>query len=199
MLRTICAVASALTLCVTVAACRDRAGQASEETAAAGGAADTPAPPAGGADAASSAGSPGRRGGVPVSVAATLGGGGARTASGTGECTFADQASIYDVPAKQWAARFDGGTAAAIGSANLTVWQFTGGGPDQFSLGLDVGQQSHQIATVKGGEMRGSGRVTVRQQGSGVRFEIDGQDAAGTKVRATIDCERFTPAVAEGG
>ena len=136
---------------------------------------------------------------MPVRVGATLGAGGDRAASGTGECTFAEQASIYNVPAKQWAARFDGGTGSVIGSANLTVWQFAGGAPDQFSLGLDVGQTSHRIATVEGGELVGSGRVTVRQQGSGVRFEVDGQDAGGTKLRATIDCERFTPAVAEGG
>ena len=195
MLRTICALACVLTTCLTVAACGDGAEKASEETAAAGGAADVPGQPVGGA----SAGSVGRRGGVPVHVAATLGGRGDRTASGTGECTFAEQASIYNVPAKQWAARFDGGTGSAIGSANLTVWQFTGGAPDQFSLGLDVGQRSHRIATVKGGELVGSGRVTVRQQGSAVRSEVDGQDAEGTKVRATIECERFTPAVAEGG
>ena len=182
----------------TVAACGDSARQAPEETAAAGGTANAPAPPAGGASAAGVP-STGRRGGVPVSVAVTLGGDGSRTASGTGECTFAEQASIYNVPAKQWAARFDGGTGSVIGSANLTVWQFAGGAPDQFSLGLDVGQRSHRIATVKGGELVGSGRVTIRQQGSGVRFEVDGEDAGGTKVRTTIECERFTPAVAEGG
>jgi hypothetical protein len=52
---------------------------------------------------------------------------------------------------------------------------------------------------VKGGEVVGSGRVTVQRSGAGARFEVDGEDEDGTRIRATVECQRVTEAVAEGG
>jgi hypothetical protein len=174
-------------LCATVAAC-GRANGKRDDTA---NARPAPAPATeGSASSATRAATP-RGGGVPLKVSATLSGGpgaGTFSATGNGECTYAEHASIYDVPAKQWAARYAG---EGIESLTLTVWQFSGGTPDQFNLAMDAGSRSHRIQTVKGGEIVGSGKAT--------HFEVDGQDADGTRVRASIDCERVTEAVAEGG
>ena len=180
---------------VSVAACGRATGKR-DDTATAR---PAPAPATGGSGSSPSRVAAPRGGGVPLKVSATLSGGpggGTFNAAGNGECTRAEQASIYNVPARQWAARYAG---EGIESLTLTVWQFTGGTPDQFSLALDEGSRSHRIQTVKGGEMVGSGKVTVRTSGSGAHFEVDGQDAEGTRVRASIDCERVTEAVAEGG
>jgi hypothetical protein len=189
-----------LTICVisvSVAACGRETGK--RDDTASGSPASTPAT-------GESAPAPARGvitgggGGVPLELSAVLtggpGAGGTFRASGTGECTYAEHASIYNVPARQWAVRYGG---EGIESLTLTVWQFSGGAPDQFSLGLNAGSRSHRIQTVKGGELLGSGRVTVRKGGPGAHFKVDGQDADGTKIRASIDCERVTEAVAEGG
>ncbi|HEU4563448.1 MAG TPA: hypothetical protein VFS05_02320 [Gemmatimonadaceae bacterium] len=136
------------------------------------------------------------RGVVPIAVTAMIG---ARTlrARGRGECTHTTTASIYGVPAAMWSVHYAGtGEVAQLG---LTVWQPKEGGAAQVNLSLRSGSDSRRIATVKGGEMTGSASVTITSGGAGGRLEVVGRDATGTPLRATVECERFTEPVVEGG
>lgn len=149
-----------------------------------------------GSDAAAGAGAAGERGTVPMAVTATIG---ARTlrARGRGECTHTTSASIYGVPAAMWSVRYAGeGDLAQLG---LTVWQPKEGGAAQVDLSLRSGSDSRRIATVKGGEMTGSASVTVAPRGDGGQLEVVGRDASGAPIGATVECERFTEPVVEGG
>jgi len=67
------------------------------------------------------------------------------------------------------------------------------------SLDLQTDTGSHRIATVKGGEIVGSGTVRFRPEKSGGRFEIYGKDAEGDTIEVNITCPSFSPIVAEGG
>ena len=188
----------ALVLTVSVAACGDSGARGSETDAPR----DDGSPPAGaGTDAASAGGAAASAtaappaGNVPVVLSAALGGKSYK-ADGTADCTYTDDASIYNVPAKMWRVQYNGGSG--IQYLNLTVWR-TGDPPDQLSFAVQSASADYRIATVKGGETVGRGTVTVQQEDNGGRFEIDGEAADGTKIRATIECQRFTEPVAEGG
>ena len=85
---------------------------------------------------------------------------------GTGECASSTESSIYDVPATQWHATYGGG-GSNIQHLNLTVWRPRDGAPAMVGLSLQSGEITHQISTVKGGTIRGSGTASVRPTGKG--------------------------------
>ena len=69
----------------------------------------------------------------------------------------------------------------------------------QVSLGLTAGGHTHQIATVKGADPRGTGNGRVEPSGAGGSLHVEGKDADGRDVRLTVECTRWTEPVAEGG
>jgi len=134
---------------------------------------------------------------VPIEIVAVVAG---RKTSirGVGECNHTEDASIYEVPAMLWRAGYQGGDSAEIQDLNFTLWQPKTGG-DQFTIALRLGGETHQIATVKGGALAGSGSATVRREGPGGTFVVQGKDEKGVALQLTITCDRFTEPVAEGG
>ena len=138
----------------------------------------------------------GSRGEVPLTIEVSVGGERADL-TGTGKCTHAPEASIYGTPAALW--QIQDSDAGKIRYANLTVWRLKTGGPEQFSMSINTADEEHAINTVKGGELVGSGTVSVHPSGEGAHFEVIGKDAAGRSVRATFQCARFTEHMAEGG
>jgi hypothetical protein len=134
---------------------------------------------------------------VPLSATADVGGRTYRF-SGLGECQHTADASIYEVPASMWSARFTD-DAGAFTYLNLTLWQPKGAPGLQVSLGLTGGGQSSELATVTGAELHGSGTGRVEPKGEGGALVVEGQDAAGRGVKLRVDCSRFTEPVAEGG
>ena len=117
---------------------------------------------------------------------------------GTGECASSTEASIYDVPATQWRVTY-GGDGSNIQHLNLTVWRPRAGGPDMVGLYLQSGEIAHEIATVRGGALKGSGTASVRPAGKGGILNVSGTDADGHPLELTVECERFDEVVAEGG
>ena len=152
---------------------------------------------AGGGEGAVVSDATGAPGEVPLKIELSAGGDRAES-SGMGRCTHAEQASIYGVPAALWQIQNSG--TGEIGHATLTVWRpASGSGADQFSMAIGTSDRQHRISTVKGGEIVGSGSVTMHPSGEGAHFEVVGTDADGRSIRATFQCERFTEHVAEGG
>jgi hypothetical protein len=179
----------------TLAACAGDAAKSRPASSTASDTAGAAPPPA--AEAASPASGATSRGTVPLQIEAVVGGRSYR-ARGLGECTHTTDASIYEVPAGQWAARFSA-ESGDIGDLNLTIWQLKSGGPDQFNLSVRAGSTQSQIATVKGGNIVGAGSAGVRPSGAAGTLTAEGTDAAGRLVRVSITCERFVEPVAEGG
>ena len=140
----------------------------------------------------------GDSGTVPVDISVVVGGTKAN-ASGRGECTHTTEASIYDAPAAQWAARYSGSDETGLQHLNLTVWELKSGGPPQLTLSFQVGSERHDIATVTGGPLKGSGNAAVRPAGAAGTLSINGKDDLGNQVTVTVRCARFTEPVAEGG
>jgi hypothetical protein len=66
-------------------------------------------------------------------------------------------------------------------------------------LYLQSGEIDHEIATVKGGPLKGSGTASVRPTGKGGILNVSGKDADGHPLDLTVECERFDEVVAEGG
>lgn len=163
-------------------------------------------PPAAAPDAASrSAGGPAAtanadagRAPVPIEIEAVVGGRTKANARGVGECTHTDDASIYEVPATQWRAEYQGSGNPELEHLSLTLWQPKSGG-EEFTLSLQVAGATHQIATVKRGTLAGSGTATVRRAGAAGTFVVEGKDGKGVPLRLTVKCDRFTEPVAEGG
>ena len=140
----------------------------------------------------------GARGEVPLTVEVSAGSERAEL-TGRGKCTHAKMASIYGVPAALWQIQ-DSDRAGKIRHASLSVWRPSAGDvPDQFSMAISTASTQYRIDTVKGGQMVGSGSVTVHPMGEGAHFEVVGTDADGRSVRAAFQCTRFTEHVAEGG
>jgi hypothetical protein len=119
--------------------------------------------------------------------------------SGNGECATSAESSIYDVPATQWHATFGGEGRSDLQHLNLTVWRPRSGAPDMVGLSLRSGETTHRIATVKGGEMAGSGTASVRPEGKGGILTVTGEDDHGHAIEVSVRCERFDEVVAEGG
>jgi hypothetical protein len=84
--------------------------------------------------------------------------------SGLGECQHTADASIYEVPASMWSARFtdEGGKFTYL---NLTLWQPKADPAVQVSLGLTGAGENSEIATVKGSQVRGSGAGRIEPKG----------------------------------
>src|SRR5688572_19841892 len=57
-------------------------------------------------------------------------------------------------------------------------------------MSINTADEEHAINTVKGGQLVGSGTVSVHPSGEGAHFEVIGKDAAGRSVRATFQCAR---------
>ena len=66
-------------------------------------------------------------------------------------------------------------------------------------LSLETGETTHQIATVKGGRMVGSGAPGVRPAGQGGTLTVAGKDDHGDAIELSVECKRFDEVVAEGG
>jgi hypothetical protein len=137
-----------------------------------------------------------RHGGVPIEITAVLGGK-QFSVSGTGECEHSADASIYERPAKLWTARFQGSERDAIRYSNLSVWQESAGAVG-LTLSILVGADRHDIATVKGGETKGSGAASLADVGGG-SLSVQGTTDRGAPLRLQVRCQRFTELVAEGG
>jgi hypothetical protein len=133
----------------------------------------------------------------PIEIVAVVAGHKA-SVRGVGECNHTEDASIYEVPATLWRAGYRGAEDTEIQDLNLTLWQPKTGG-DQFTVALQLGRETHQIATVKGGTLVGSGTATVRSEGAGGTFVVEGKDENGVTLQLTVKCDRFTEPVAEGG
>jgi hypothetical protein len=135
----------------------------------------------------------------PVQLTATADVDGARYQfSGPGECQHTTDASIYEVPASMWSARFTD-ESGKFTYLNLTLWQPKAAAAVQVSLGLTGAGATSEIATVKGSQLRGSGTGRIEPKGEGGALIVDGREANGRAVRLTVDCSRFTEPVAEGG
>jgi hypothetical protein len=115
-----------------------------------------------------------------------------------GECASSADASIYDVPATLWHAIYDA-DGAELRSLNLTVWRPKAGAGDMVSLSLGIGETAHQIATIKGGQLAGSGSPGVQPAGNGGTLSVTGRDDHGDAIELSVECERFDEVVAEGG
>jgi hypothetical protein len=116
-------------------------------------------------------------------------------ANGSGSCTHAPQASIYDVRSQLRSVRYSSGG----GSVQLTLWDPLDGAPDMFSLSTNAGTTNGTISTVRGGKIVGSGTVTFEPAGKGGAFRVSAKAADGTAISGTIKCDAFTPHAAEGG
>jgi hypothetical protein len=118
--------------------------------------------------------------------------------SGLGECASSTDASIYGVPAALWHAIY-AGDGSEPRNLNLTIWRPKAGGGAMVGLSLEIGETTHQIATVKGGQMAGSGAPGVRPAGKGGTLTVAGKDDHGDAIELSVECERFDEVVAEGG
>jgi hypothetical protein len=118
--------------------------------------------------------------------------------SSQASCEHSEAASIYDVPAAKWQAtlKADGAPVAYL---NLTIWQFKKGGPDQFSLGLQVGGVFHHVSTIKGATLTGSGSASVDRAGETPTLHAKGEDEKGRAFEITLRCANVTQAVEQGG
>lgn len=115
-------------------------------------------------------------------------------AKGQGSCTHAPKASIYGVLAEMWLVRQEGEGR----SVQLTLWKPSDGSVSMFSLSVN-GTKSTTISTVRGGQVLGSGTVTLTPAAKGGTFTVDAKARTGEAIAGTIRCEAFTPAIAEGG
>lgn len=130
---------------------------------------------------------------VPLEVSLKVGAG-AYTGKGQGSCTHAPKASIFGVLSEMWTVRHQ----EEGRSVQLTLWKPADGSAPMFNLSVS-GKTNASISTVRGGQVTGSGTVTLAPSGKGGTFTIDAKGKAGEAIGGTIACEAFTPAIAEGG
>ena len=131
---------------------------------------------------------------VPMKVAAKV----ARyshQAEGTGQCATSADASIYEVPATLWHVIYQDETV----HLNFSVWRPKSGAPEMVNVSLTSDLTPHRIATVKGGDILGSGTPTVQSAGAGGTLTVTGRDDHGHEVQLSVECARFEELVAEGG
>jgi hypothetical protein len=140
---------------------------------------------------------PDHMGTIPMEIDTTIGGTAFKT-KGLGECTYADDASIYDVPAAMWHAtmRAEGQSVAYV---NVTVWQFKNGSPNQVATGVQVGPKFQHISTVKGSALIGKATARTERSGEAGTITVDGEDDSGAALFVRVQCARFTAPVEEGG
>jgi hypothetical protein len=117
--------------------------------------------------------------------------------NGQAKCTYAPVASIYTTMAEQWHLEQSDGAR----SASFTLWRPKNGSGDMFSLAVSNGSASHLVNTVKGpsAKPQGSGAVKLAPAGAGGTFTVNATAADGTQITGTITCDKFAPAMAEGG
>jgi hypothetical protein len=132
-----------------------------------------------------------------IEVAAVVSGKQLRVKGG-GQCKHEPNGSIYGSPASLWIVESTDRNNS-LQRLSLTVWKLTREGVTQMSLDLQMDTGSHRIATVKGGDIVGSGTVMFRPEASGGRFEIHGKDAKGDTIEVNVMCPAFGPIMAEGG
>ncbi|MBA3258727.1 MAG: hypothetical protein H0T68_04590 [Gemmatimonadales bacterium] len=195
-MRRLLLLAGALCATLPATACRDHppsvpAGAVSDEAA-------TSSDQASPAAATGSAAGAGQRGTTPLEITAKVGGKSYR-ASGLGECQHTTEASIYQVPAALWVARYSAGEESDLEHLNLTIWEPKAGGAAQVNLSLRVEGGEHQIATVQGGQLEGKGAGSVRRSGQGGTLTVEGESGEGAPVRVAVSCPAFTVPIAEGG
>ena len=119
-------------------------------------------------------------------------------AKGGRQCKHEPNGSIYGSPASLWTVESTNRNNS-LQRLSLTVWKLTREGTTQMSLDLQTDTGTHRIATVKGGEIVGSGTVMFRPEASGGRFEIHGKDPKGNTVEVNVTCPGFGTIMAEGG
>lgn len=178
-----------------VAACSGGRNDTAADGSAAGGDSEARSADAASADAPAPGQSLGR-GTVPMEITAMVDGKTYRS-GGMGECAGSTAASIYDVPATLWHATYESDTEPR--RLNLTVWRPKSGGADMAGLSLQIGDATHQIATVKGGRLAGSGVAGVQPAGAGGVLTLTGKDDHGDAIELSVSCARFDEVVAEGG
>lgn len=84
-------------------------------------------------------------------------------------------------------------------SLALTLWKPMDGSGEMVTLSVTNANLSHQVNTVRGGTVTGSGKVTLEKAGNGGTFSVDAKTSSGTAIRGTIKCDAFAPHSAEGG
>jgi hypothetical protein len=137
-----------------------------------------------------------RQGPVLVAIEVSLKVGSASyVTKGLGSCTHAPKASIYDVPAQLWSVQ----QASGERPVRLTLWKPSDGLSSMFSLSVNDPVRSITISTVRGGEVTGSGTVTLAAAAQGGTFTVDAKTKTGESIAGTIKCEAFTPHAADGG
>jgi len=119
-------------------------------------------------------------------------GGAPFAAKGAGECNYAAEASIQQMPGQMWSVRQrDSGQ-----DVNFTLWQLKQGG-EMFTLYVTSGGQVHRVNTIPVGpaaDRRGSGWASISMHGKSRQFSIDAVDDTGVRVTGTLSCSGFTRA-----
>jgi hypothetical protein len=113
-------------------------------------------------------------------------------ASGSGTCTHAPQASIYDIRSQMWTAAYETDKGQSV---QLTFWRPLDKSQDMFNLRAN----SANVSTVRKGTPSGSGTVTFEPAGKGGTFRVNAKAANGNAITGSIKCDAFLPHVAEGG
>jgi hypothetical protein len=126
-------------------------------------------------------------------------GGRTDTLRGTGQCGHEPRAWLHGASAALWLVQYAGTGAGP--RLSLSFWRLAAAGGDeqQFSLSVNARKAQHIISTIKGADLKGSGRATFRPTATGGRFEIAGKAHDGATLQATIECARFGGIHAEGG
>jgi hypothetical protein len=140
---------------------------------------------------------PDHMGTVPIEVE-TIAGSSTFTTKGLGDCTYSDDASIYDVPAAMWHAtlRAEGQSVSYV---NVTIWQFKNRSANQIAVGVQLGPNFRHISTVKGSALIGEGTAKAERSGDLATLTVDGKDEKGTALALRIRCAKVTTPVEEGG
>jgi hypothetical protein len=140
---------------------------------------------------------PDHMGTVPMEIQTTLADS-TFTTKGLGECTYTDDAAIYDVPAAMWHAtlRAEGQSVSYV---NVTVWQFKARSANQIAVGVQLGPDFRHVSTVKGSALVGEGTATAERSGEAATISVDGKDEKGTALALRIRCAKVTKPVEEGG
>jgi hypothetical protein len=154
--------------------------------------------PAGSAPAAGAAGEAKPAGDVPLDLTGTVASHRVDV-QGLADCTYTTDAALYDVPATMWHVTWRSDGTPGLSYANLTVWQFKNGDPDQLTVGLQMGPDFHHLSTVKASPTAGKGTVHAERSGAAGTVTVEGEDAKGIPISLVFKCARFTMPVEEGG
>jgi hypothetical protein len=131
---------------------------------------------------------------IPIQVSLKIGSE-AFESSAAGKCTYAPKASIYNVISELRSVEL----SADGRSTHLTWWHPLDGSADMMNLSLTSASGSHDVSTVKGGQVKGSGTVKFEKSGNGGTFTVGAKTARNVAIAGTIKCDSFAPHIAEGG